>query len=330
MKTMIAAFFFVVLSVFSAETPDQLRDKGFEALKAAQSDETKIVEAARLLAQAAEAYEKAGDESAATELGSYLYWCKKRMTLEQAETFSNTGDAGKRIAEKLNAVAQKVEASDVGKWLEKADTFSSAHPNEPLLCAIRYFEVADRFVGAQESLIAQRKSLELMGKVAPVASQVPQSSFRFGSWEVSLPRNQVSIVNASVGQQWWYSSNGGSGMFVQQMPAYLSTCKMIQQKAGCAWIDEIKSNRPFVVYAVVRLQIKRTAGVEVFMSEKEFLDMSLKSGWKQTGGCFRGDWVNEVWTWKVVGKQFASESSEIDNPFAGTKNPCAIFFLCEK
>lgn len=165
MKTILSAILAATLSLFSAETPDQLRDKGFEALKAAQSDETKTVEAARLLAQAAEAYEKSGNEDAASELNSYLYWCKKRMTLEQTETFARTGDSGRRIAAKLDLVTtRKVEPSDAGKWLERAEAFAKAHPNDSLLCAIRFFEVADRFVGAQESLIAQRKSLDLMGR----------------------------------------------------------------------------------------------------------------------------------------------------------------------
>jgi hypothetical protein len=189
MKTIIAAVLSFMFSMFAAETPDQIRDRGFEALKAAQSDDTKTVEAARLLAQAAEAYEKAGDDNAASELGSYLYWCKKRMTLAQAETFAKSGDSGKRITAKLDVVAsQKVAATEAGKWLEKAEAFAVAHPNDPLLCAIRYFEVADRFVGSQESLIAQRKSLDLMGKVVPVSARrqaLPHaSSFTpIGTWE---------------------------------------------------------------------------------------------------------------------------------------------------
>lgn len=169
MKTSKTVAVAIVLSAallaFASETPDQLRDQGLEALKAAQADETKIVEAARFLAQAAEAYEKAGNDDAAAELNSYLYWCKKRMTLEQTEAFAGTGESGKRIVEKLDAVAtQKVEASEVGQWMKRAEDFEAAHPDNLLLCAIRYFEVADRFIGTQESLVAQKKSLDLLGR----------------------------------------------------------------------------------------------------------------------------------------------------------------------
>lgn len=157
----------VALATVAQDSPDELRDRGLEALKASQTDEGKIVEAARCLAEAAEAYEQTGELDKSTELNSYLYWCKKRMTLQQAEEFAGKGDDGRRIAAKLQAVvSQKTDKTEAAKWLDRADAFTQTHEKDPFLCAVRYFEVADRFMGAQESLIAQRKSLDLMQKTS--------------------------------------------------------------------------------------------------------------------------------------------------------------------
>jgi hypothetical protein len=314
-KTILAVVLATALSVFSAETPDQLRDKGFEALKASQVDETKTVEAARLLAQAAEAYEKAGNEDAASELNSYLYWCKKKMTLEQTETFAKTGDSGRRIAAKLDEVAtRKVEPSDVGKWLEQAETFAKAHPNDPLLCAIRYFEVADRFVGAQESLIAQRKSLDLMGKTTPKV----RGTFDGFSFSVKQP-SVVGVVDAAVGQQ-WYMRPGGSALSLKDIPAYLKGAKMLQQ-AGHPWITEISSSRPLTLYVAVRVNWENGNAI----SDRDFEDGAIKSGWSvrtesiSTGG---------AWRWATVSKNLSIGKTSIECPWPKLKT-AVIFFVSE-
>ena len=157
-------------------TPQQLRERGLTALKAAQADEGRIVEAARFLSLAADAYAAAGSDDQAQELEAYLYWAKKKMTLQQMDAFLTGGEPEKKVLARLEAVvAAKPEASEAKAKLQKAEAFLTANPTEPLLCAIRFFEVADRFAGTSESLEAQRKSLELMQKVKaepqPVAAK---------------------------------------------------------------------------------------------------------------------------------------------------------------
>lgn len=198
MKTILTAILATALSLFSAETPDQLRDKGFEALKAAQADETKIVDAARFLAQAAEAYEKDGNDNAASELNSYLFWCKKKMTIKQVDSFlANGNGVAKAAVAKMEAAEKKeVKPEEAAIWLDKADAFAKAHPNDSLLCAIRFFEVADRFVGAQESLIAQRKSLDLMGRSAPVKKETQRTApVGGGVYLANLQPSSKSVLN---------------------------------------------------------------------------------------------------------------------------------------
>ena len=308
-------------------SPDQLRDQGFEALKAAQADEAKIVDAARLLAQAAEAYEKAGNENAATELNSYLYWCKKKMTLQQMDTFIAKGNGvAKAAVAKMEAVEKKVvKPEEAAIWLAKADGFAEAS-KDPFLSAVRYFEVADRFIGSQESLIAQRKSLDLMGKAKLVQAPPQQAGsgpFHFGSWDVTLPKNQAEIVDAGV-DKWWFRLNGNPLFSIQEMPPYLTGCKLIQQPVGHPWLEEVKSNRPFAVYVAVRLQMTPTS---ISMSERSFIEMVRNGGWKQTGGTFVGQPRSEPWVWRLAGKTYPAGSVKIDNPFAGTSSLIVVFFI---
>ena len=162
-------------------SPDQLRDQGFEALKAAQADESKIVDAARLLAQAAEAYEKAGNENAATELNSYLYWCKKKMTLQQMDTFIAKGNGvAKAAVAKMEAVEKKVvKPEEAALWLAKADGFAEAS-KDPFLSAVRYFEVASRFKGTPEGDQALEKSLNTLQKSR---AQQEETASIVGKWK---------------------------------------------------------------------------------------------------------------------------------------------------
>jgi hypothetical protein len=194
-KTILATILATALSLFSAETPDQLRDKGFEALKASQADETKTVEAARFLAQAAEAYEKDGNDSAAAELNSYLYWCKKKMTIKQVDAFISSGNGvAKAAVAKMEAVEKReVKAEDAAIWLARADGFAEAS-KDPFLSAVRYFEVADRFIGSKESMDAQRKSLDLMGKAAPV-KEAPRSPASGVTYLASIQPLSKVVIN---------------------------------------------------------------------------------------------------------------------------------------
>src|SRR5437773_8725690 len=88
-----------------AEEADELRQKGIDALNDSQTNPRSIVDAARHFTKAAEAYERAGDTEKSVEMNSYLYWCKKKMTLEDINAFVAGGEAA--VANTLNAVAEK-------------------------------------------------------------------------------------------------------------------------------------------------------------------------------------------------------------------------------
>ncbi|HLX64882.1 MAG TPA: hypothetical protein VKX17_26660 [Planctomycetota bacterium] len=149
----------LVCECIRGEDADQLRETGIAALKDSETNPHSIVLAARCFAKAAVLYSAAKNETQNVEMNSFLYWCKKKMSLKDIEEFRNAGEA--EIAEKLTSVEKTVPApADVQKWLERADSFAAAHPDEHLLIAIRYFEVADRFKGTDQSFTAQDRSLK--------------------------------------------------------------------------------------------------------------------------------------------------------------------------
>ena len=159
----------LMIPLFSHAADDAIEEheQGVLALQESQKNPRKIVEAARHFTKAAELYEKNGNESGAVEMNSYLYWCKKKMTLADIESFLKGGEVV--VANRLKAVEErKIEKSDAQAWYDRAETFAKAKPAEHYLIAARFFEVADRFVGTEVSLKAQRKSLEEM-QIAQVA-----------------------------------------------------------------------------------------------------------------------------------------------------------------
>ncbi len=141
-----------------AEDADEVREKGITALKDSQTNPRAIVDAARFFVKAAALYGEAGNEEKNVEMNSFLYWCKKKMTLADIDVFTKGGEDA--VATKLAAVEKAApKADDAQKWFERADQFAKQNPDEHLLIAIRFFEVASRFVGTKESIAAQERSL---------------------------------------------------------------------------------------------------------------------------------------------------------------------------
>jgi len=142
--TIIIFILFALLGpVVLAEDADEVRERGIAALKDSQSNPRAIVEAARLFVKAGELYSTAGDEEKNVEMNSFLYWCKKKMTLEDIEAFTKGGEA--HVTSKLAAVEKAApKVDEAQKWFDRASQFATKNPNEHLLIAIRFYEIADR------------------------------------------------------------------------------------------------------------------------------------------------------------------------------------------
>ncbi len=155
----------VPLSIHAAEDADALYKKGVELLqKVVAGNDAELISAADCFAKASANYESAGNTEGAQLANSCLYWSKKRMTLKQAGEFASR-EAGSAEAQKtIQVVETKVESDQSAAYFERAEKFMKAHPDDNLPIAIRYFEVADRFVGTPLSIKAQELSLSAMQK----------------------------------------------------------------------------------------------------------------------------------------------------------------------
>ncbi len=172
-----ALFTVLVASALHAEDADEVRDRGISALKESQTNPRAIVDAARLFVKAGELYNTAGNEEKVVEMNSYLYWCKKKMTLDDIEAFTKGGEVA--VTGKLAALEKIIpKTDDAQKWFDRADQFAKKYPNEHLLIAVRFYEVADRFKGSDASLKAQDRSLkeQLLDKPSTVRTVAQPSS----------------------------------------------------------------------------------------------------------------------------------------------------------
>src|SRR6185295_2626911 len=96
--------------VARAETAAEFEAKGIAALKLAQTEGDAIVSAAIFFGQASESFEKSGNEEKATEMNSFLYWCKKKMPLQQMDAFLKGDNAP--IAKRMQHLEQIAPPKD--------------------------------------------------------------------------------------------------------------------------------------------------------------------------------------------------------------------------
>jgi len=152
--------FALCAAAFAEEDPDKLLSDGKAELWASQDDPKAIVNAARLFSKASTLFEKAGRQDEAVEVNSYLYWCKKKMNRDDMDAFLKTKDDSAKALEKVGS--ETVAAAEAQRWYDRVDKFATSRPDDHLLIAIRFFEVADRFKGSDISLKAQDRSLTAM------------------------------------------------------------------------------------------------------------------------------------------------------------------------
>jgi len=177
-----------VVVTASNPTPQELLKEGVTLLK-----EEKLVEAVKVLAKASEAFQASGNEERAAEANSLLYWAKKRMTLAQANALAGDAKVAKVVQE---VVEKKVDPKDAKVWLVRANEYAR-NTTDPLLKAVRYFEVADRFKGTPEGFTALDQSLKLMKMVSAKPKTDVVGSAERGDGKVyvqSDPRGATILV----------------------------------------------------------------------------------------------------------------------------------------
>ncbi len=147
----ISVFAFIGIYLFvpnvRAEDAAELETQGIAALKLSQTDSDAIVSAAIYFGKAASLYDQANNDDKASEMNSFLYWCKKKMTLRQTEAFLNRSDAA---AASIALRMKELEATAlVARWTRKL-----------------FYERADASYakGARQRKTADRDSLFRIGR----------------------------------------------------------------------------------------------------------------------------------------------------------------------
>jgi len=173
-----------VAPVTTAAEADQQAALGLQVLQASDANPRQTVAAALAFTSALGFYKAQGDTDRVCELQASLYWCKKRMTLEDVQAFlvAKGQDEGlAKLAEQMaTATATTVPKEEAAAYFSRAEKYAQQHPMDYLQVAIRYFEVADRFQGTDVSLTAQRRSLDAQrqaiqsdGSASKIAHELP-------------------------------------------------------------------------------------------------------------------------------------------------------------
>src|SRR6185295_17710513 len=152
-----------------------LREKGIAALKESQNKPRVLPQAAKLCSQAAQAYAASGQEALTAEMYSYVYWCKRKMPGVELDALVKSGD--KAVTEVFAEVDKNIDQQKAKAYLDSAEAFAEAWPAEHFLCAVRFFEISERFretlpgLTAKERFTSEKATAEL--ETAPKKEEPP-------------------------------------------------------------------------------------------------------------------------------------------------------------
>jgi hypothetical protein len=138
--------------------------QGKQAMAESNNNPRLSVDAAIAFSKALKYYETSGDIDTISDLEANIFWCKKRMNLDDIKSFlaQKSGDKAVMAAmAKVEAVENKqVSVEQAGEYFARAEKFAQKNPDKLDQIAVRYFEVAKRFVGSEIGIKAQGLSLE--------------------------------------------------------------------------------------------------------------------------------------------------------------------------
>ncbi len=139
---------------------------GLKAMTASDNDSNQAVEAALEMGQALKLYQKLGDIDAVCETRANIYWCKKRMNLDEVQKYvaSKGKDASATFASASEAADEKIPLAEADAYFARAEKFAKDNVDKTLLISAQYLFVAERFAGSAVAVKAQKISLETQQK----------------------------------------------------------------------------------------------------------------------------------------------------------------------
>ena len=151
-------------AVLDRDSAMRLVELGRRAMSDSNTTPARSVDAALDFVRALHFFSTSGDLDMVRELNANIFWCKKRMNLDDLRVYlaAKGGDAGdaKLIAEATALVEQQVQSSEAQAYFDRASAYAQDHPTAYAQITSRYFEVAERFPNTELSAKAQRLSLD--------------------------------------------------------------------------------------------------------------------------------------------------------------------------
>ena len=123
-----------------------------------------VVDAAVAFTDAHKMYMELQDTDAVSEMQANIFWCKKQMNLDAVKLYLTKEGKTDALAQMNEVADKKVETNEGKAYLDRAIKFAGEHAEDLNGISIRYFEVAERFVGTPIGLEAQKLSLEAQNK----------------------------------------------------------------------------------------------------------------------------------------------------------------------
>jgi hypothetical protein len=132
---------------------DAAAEEGKAAMRDADADPHRAVDAAIAFSHALHAYEQLKDVDAVCEMQADIYFCKKKMNLDNLQDYvAKKSAAAQADFGSAQAVMSKtVPVTEAASYLERADKFRTAHADDHYQIAIFYSEIVDRFPGTDQA-----------------------------------------------------------------------------------------------------------------------------------------------------------------------------------
>lgn len=156
------------LPAISKEEADVLITQGKQAMVESNDNPRRSVDAAIAFSKALKYYETTGDTDTICDLEANIFWCKKRMNIDDVKSFVAQKSGDKTVVAAL-AKAEQVEKKEVSadkadEYFARAEKFATKNPDNFEQISVRYFEVAKRFVGTEVGIKAQQLSMDAQKK----------------------------------------------------------------------------------------------------------------------------------------------------------------------
>ncbi len=151
---------------------DALAAVGLQAMKEADGDPHRGVDAALAFSHALATYQKLGDVDAVCEMQADIFWCKKRMNMSDLQTYvAQKGGAAKAdFANVEKLITEEVPVTEAAAYLERAQKYQAANPDKHFETAIRFSEIIERFPDSdaahQASAVFAKEQTLYLGQVS--------------------------------------------------------------------------------------------------------------------------------------------------------------------